>query len=105
VTETLAKILEKHCKHTQHLDKTLATYVWKHMQHPNKLARYIRLEKQMKNWERNLTTYMTTITTYAASRSTFATFIWNACNIPLKHLKHLKQTLATYAFKHNTWTK
>jgi hypothetical protein len=27
VTETLAKILEKHCKHTQHLDKTLATYV------------------------------------------------------------------------------
>jgi hypothetical protein len=26
-SETLAKILEKHCKHTQHLDKTLATYV------------------------------------------------------------------------------
>jgi hypothetical protein len=35
------------------------------------------------------------ITRCATSRSTFATSIYNTCNIPLKHLKH---TLATCSF-------
>jgi hypothetical protein len=38
-----------------------------------------------------------TIATYVTSWSTFATSIWNTCNIPLK------QTLATCAFKHNIY--
>jgi hypothetical protein len=36
--------------------------------------------------------------TCATSRSTFATSIYNTCNVPLKHLKHLKRTTATCAF-------
>jgi hypothetical protein len=51
----------------------------------------------------------TTIATYATSQFVFVTSIWNTCNIPLKHLKHLKQTLATCAFKCKhllaAWTK
>jgi len=38
------------------------------------------------------------IATCAIFRSTFATSIYNTCNVPLKHLKHLKYTLATCAF-------
>jgi hypothetical protein len=38
------------------------------------------------------------IATYATSRSIFATSISNNCNIPPKHLKHLKHMLATCAF-------
>ena len=50
----------------------------------------------MKHWEQRFATYVhTPITTYATSRSTFTTSIQNTCNIPLKHLKHLKYTLAT----------
>jgi hypothetical protein len=39
-----------------------------------------------------------TIATYTTFQSTFATFIRNTCNIPLKHLKH---TLATCDFQCN----
>jgi hypothetical protein len=35
---------------------------------------------------------------YASFQSTFATPIYNTCNIPLKQLKHLKHTLATCGF-------
>jgi hypothetical protein len=31
--KTPEKIIQNHCKYTQHSDKILATYVWKHMQH------------------------------------------------------------------------
>jgi hypothetical protein len=105
-------------KHMQHLDKHTYNICIKHMQHPNKhtynicmkhmqhLDKHtciIRLKKQLKHWEQKLATYCTTIATYATSRSTFATSIWNACNVPLKHLKYLKQTLATCPFKHNIY--
>ena len=46
----------------------------------------------MKHWEQTLATYVSTI---ATSRSTFATSVRNSRNIPLKHLKHFKCTLAT----------
>jgi hypothetical protein len=39
--------------------------------------------------------------THATCRSSFATSISNTCNIPLKHLKHLKQKLATCSFSAN----
>jgi hypothetical protein len=39
-----------------------------------------------------------TLVAYVTSWSTFATSIWNTCNISLKHLKHWKHTFATCAF-------
>lgn len=38
------------------------------------------------------------IATCATSGSTFATFIWNAYNIPLIHQKHMKHTFTTRVF-------
>jgi hypothetical protein len=72
----------------QHLDKTLATYVWKDMQDLNKHTCNIRMRKQMKHWNRIMQHTCTTIATYAASWSTFATSISSNCNKPIKHLKH-----------------
>jgi hypothetical protein len=53
---------------------------------------------QMKHLNIYLKHTCITITTRATSRSTFATSIYNTCNIPLKHLNHLKHTVATCGF-------
>jgi hypothetical protein len=55
------------------------------MQHANKHSCSIHLKSHMKHW------------------SIFATSIWNTYSIPLKHLQHLKQTLATCTFKRNIY--
>jgi hypothetical protein len=68
------------------------------MQHPIKHACSIRLKNRWNIWNRRLQHTCIITTTYATSRSTFATSIWNTCNIPLKHLKHLKYMLTTYTF-------
>jgi hypothetical protein len=85
-----------HCKHTQHRDKTLASsYVWKHMQYPNKHTCNIRRKKQMKHWKHELATYvynhynMCNIPIYFYNirmkhlQRTSKTFVWNICNIPI----------------------
>jgi hypothetical protein len=74
------------------------------MQHSDKQTCNVRLKKNRWNIEnKSLQHTCTTIATYATFESTFATSIWNTSNIPLKHLKHLKQMLATCAFKHNIY--
>jgi hypothetical protein len=76
-----------HCKHTQHLDKTITSYVWKHMQHSNKHTCNIHTseKKQMKHWEQELATYVynhCNITIYF-------------CNIRMKYLQHTSETFKT----------
>jgi hypothetical protein len=63
----------------QHLDVTFATYVWNRWNIRNIHLKYTCIA----------------IATYATSWSTFATSTWGTCNVPLKHQKHLKDTLAT----------
>jgi hypothetical protein len=70
----------------------------KHIQHPDKHTCNIRLKIRWNIGNRRLQHMCTTIATDATSRSTFATHIWNTCNIPLKHMKHLGQTIKTCAF-------
>jgi hypothetical protein len=78
----------------QHPDKNTCNIYVKHMQHQNKHTCNILLKKQMKHLEQTFATYIT-------SRSTSATSIRNTYNIPLKHVKHFKHTLATCAFQQN----
>jgi hypothetical protein len=76
-------------KHVQYLNKTLAintliTYVWKHTKHLEyTLATYVYNHCNI--W--NILIY-------------FCNIHINTCNIPIKHLKYSKHTLATLAFKH-----
>ena len=63
----------------------------------------MRLKNRWNTVNRCLQHTYTTIVTYVISRSTFVKSIRNTCNIPLKHLKHLKYTIATYALKHNIY--
>jgi hypothetical protein len=60
----------------QHPDKILATYVW----------------NKWNIWNKHLKHTCIAIITCATSWSTFATSIYNTCNIPLKHLKHIFAT-------------
>jgi hypothetical protein len=70
------------------------------MQHPDEDTCNIHLKSRQNIGDWCLQHTCTTITTYATSWSTFATTVWNTCDIPLKHLKHLNYTLATYIVSH-----
>jgi hypothetical protein len=59
--------------------KHLQTYVWK---------------TRWNIWNIYLKHTCIATATCATFRSTFATSRWNTCNIQMKHLKHLKHTLA-----------
>jgi hypothetical protein len=65
------------------------------MRHSDKHTYNIRIEKQMKHWRQTLAIYVYNHFNICNIQSTFATSVRTTYNIPLKHLKHLKCTLAT----------
>jgi len=94
--KTFKKALQNICN--IHI-KTLATYVWnicntqnkhdicvKHMQHPKQTHLQHAYENRWNIWNTRLQHACITIITYATSRTTFATSMWNTCNTPMKHL-------------------
>jgi hypothetical protein len=70
----------------------------KHMQHPDEILAKSVWENRWNIQNLHLKRTCIAIATCATSRSTFATSRWNTCNIQMKNLKHLKHTLATWAF-------
>jgi hypothetical protein len=56
----------------------------------------IRLKTQMQHWEQTLATYVYNHCTIWNISIYFATSIWDTCNVPFKHLKHI---LATCVFQ------
>jgi hypothetical protein len=52
----------------------------------------------MKHLKHTLQTYVYSYYNISNISICIATTIYNTCNIPLKHIKHLKYTLATCAF-------
>jgi hypothetical protein len=81
----IANIRNIQIKHLQHMCETYTTYRSTHLQHTSE------------NTDKTLGTDTCNIRVKPLQhpQSTFATFIRNTCNIPLKHLKY---TLATCAF-------
>jgi hypothetical protein len=111
------KTSEYHWKHMQHPDETLANIVWntwKYLKHMLAICMFMQyLDLLLQHPDKTLTTFVynrwniwniqlkrtcTTITTCATFRSTFATSIYNTSNIPRKHLKYFKHTIASCAF-------
>jgi hypothetical protein len=112
-SETLTKTSEKHLKIIANICniqmKHLQTYVWnswKQLKHMLPICMYMQhLDPFLQHPDKPLATFVwnrwnicdihlkhscITITTYVASRSTFVISIYNACNIPLKLLKHFE---------------
>jgi hypothetical protein len=89
--KTLEKSLQNICniqiKYLQHMCETYAISRWNTYKHTP--------ENRWNIWNIHLQQTCISIAPCATSRSTFATAIWNTCNILLKHMKHLKHTLAT----------
>jgi hypothetical protein len=81
------KILLNHCKHTQHLDKTFAAYVWNICNTQiNTLAIYV--------WKNRWNIWKQTLATYVYSHCSMCNIpiwnIWNTWNI------NSSETLVTY---------
>jgi hypothetical protein len=68
----------------QHTDKTLATYVLKHMQHSDKHICNIRLEKQTKHGH--------ILTTYVYNHRNIYNIQIYFCNIRMKNLQRTSKT-------------
>jgi hypothetical protein len=71
--------------------ETYSTSKQTHLQHVWK--------KQIKYWEQKLATYVYNHCNIYNILIHFCNIRMKTCNIRLKHLKHLKHTLATYAFR------
>jgi hypothetical protein len=88
-------------QHTSKIAETFGTYTC-HIcvKHMNIQIKHLQHESETDEtfFNRRLQHMYIAIATYATSGSTFATSIWNTCNIPLKHLKKLKCMFATCAF-------
>jgi hypothetical protein len=72
--------------------KTLEIYVWNSWDTCNIRLKQLNTYNIRQKYPKTLEIHCKNICT---SRSTFATSRWNTCNIRMKHLKHLKHTLAT----------
>jgi hypothetical protein len=107
IFKTLAKTPEKHLeaivKHTQHPENTCNICV-KHMQHPNKHTCNVRLEKTDETFGTDACNIRVEPLQHMQHPDLLLQHTYeNTCNIPLKHLKHLKCTLATCVFKCNIY--